>query len=364
MGVFTKKRSQLKQAVTKMVQKAFEYIEKCPNEESMLDLIMAIRDVTEGKIYVEVERARVSKRLADIKENRGDIEGAASILQDLQVETYGSMEKREKIEFILEQMRLCLAKKDSIRTQIISKKISSKSFVDESFEPLKLKFYKLMIDLDLSENNYLNISKHFYEIYQSKSINCDEENRLITLKNVMIYLLLAPFDHEQNDLLYRHKKMCEKDLEKLTMIRDIIVLFCTKEVMLWRVFCDKYEMELKNDSVFSGEDGEKRWEELHNRIIEHNIRVMAEYYTQVRLSKMSSMLDIDEKTLEKSLCDLVVNKTIEVKIDRWLGIAHFTKTKNATEVVNDWSYNINQLLSLVKKTTHLINKEKMIHHVT
>ena len=46
----------------------------------------------------------------------------------VQVETYGSMEKREKVEFILEQMRLCLAKKDYIRTQIISKKISPKYF--------------------------------------------------------------------------------------------------------------------------------------------------------------------------------------------------------------------------------------------
>lgn len=41
------------------------------------------------------------------------------------------MERREKVEFILEQMRLCLAKKDFIRTQIISKKISVKFFEDE-----------------------------------------------------------------------------------------------------------------------------------------------------------------------------------------------------------------------------------------
>ena len=40
------------------------------------------------------------------------------------------MEKKEKVEFILEQMRLCLAKKDYIRTQIISKKINTKYFED------------------------------------------------------------------------------------------------------------------------------------------------------------------------------------------------------------------------------------------
>ena len=48
-----------------------------------------------------------------------------------QVETFGSMERKEKVEFILEQMRLTLAKKDYIRTQIISKKISPKYFEDK-----------------------------------------------------------------------------------------------------------------------------------------------------------------------------------------------------------------------------------------
>ena len=74
-----------------------------------------------------------------------------------QIETFGSMERREKIEFILEQvcaicyilydtvalrMRVCLwlqmrmglLKKDFIRTQIISKKISTKFFTEPGTE--------------------------------------------------------------------------------------------------------------------------------------------------------------------------------------------------------------------------------------
>ena len=39
-------------------------------------------------------------------------------------------------------MRLCLAKKDFIRTQIISKKISVKFFEEKDTHDLKLKFYK------------------------------------------------------------------------------------------------------------------------------------------------------------------------------------------------------------------------------
>lgn len=93
--------------------------------------ILNFRQVTEGKIYVEVERARLTHKLAKIREDEGNIEEAANIIQELQVETYGSMDKREKVELILEQMRLCLAKQDYIRTQIISKKINTKFFEDE-----------------------------------------------------------------------------------------------------------------------------------------------------------------------------------------------------------------------------------------
>lgn len=50
------------------------------------------------QIYVEVERARLTHKLAKMKEEEGDITEAANIIQELQVETYGSMEKREKVK--------------------------------------------------------------------------------------------------------------------------------------------------------------------------------------------------------------------------------------------------------------------------
>lgn len=43
--------------------------------------------------------------------------------QDVHVETYGSLGKEEKVDFILEQIRLTMAKKDFIRTFIIARKV-------------------------------------------------------------------------------------------------------------------------------------------------------------------------------------------------------------------------------------------------
>merc|ERR1711966_271218 len=61
-------------------------------------------------------------------EEAGKIDEAASIMQEVAVETYGALSKHEKLFFIEEQVRLCLDKGDYIRAQILSRKINAKSF--------------------------------------------------------------------------------------------------------------------------------------------------------------------------------------------------------------------------------------------
>jgi 26S proteasome regulatory subunit N5 len=48
--LLTKRRSQLKQAVTKMIQEAYGYVEQMPDKESKLKLIDTLRSVTAGKV--------------------------------------------------------------------------------------------------------------------------------------------------------------------------------------------------------------------------------------------------------------------------------------------------------------------------
>lgn len=50
--LLSKRRSQLKQAVTKMVQECCTYVDKMPNKETMVKLIETLRSVTEGKVKI------------------------------------------------------------------------------------------------------------------------------------------------------------------------------------------------------------------------------------------------------------------------------------------------------------------------
>jgi len=51
------------------------------------------------------------------------------------------MQREEKVRFVLEQMRLCLAKKDFVRAQIVSKKISTRFFSESESDEVQASLF-------------------------------------------------------------------------------------------------------------------------------------------------------------------------------------------------------------------------------
>ena len=72
-----------------------------------MNFVQTIKDITEKKIYLEVEYARCCMMLVKYNEHKvHNLEEAAKIMENVQVETYGSMSKKEKFDFILYQMKI------------------------------------------------------------------------------------------------------------------------------------------------------------------------------------------------------------------------------------------------------------------
>lgn len=82
------------------------------------------------QIFLEVERARLTRMLARIAEERGKPQEAADIMQEVAVETYGALSKEEKVAFVLEQVRLVLDRGDFARAQILAKKVNPRTFAE------------------------------------------------------------------------------------------------------------------------------------------------------------------------------------------------------------------------------------------
>ena len=157
----------------------------------------------------------MTRILSDIKKSQGDIKAAAEILCELQVETFGSMTRREKTEFILEQVSLCIEKGDWTQASILARKISTrylgrkpkktaeqlekerkeaeerekKRTADEAPEEpeddvtdLKLRYYEQQITLAKHDDKYLDVCKHYRQVLDTEAVeNNPDQLRAVSI---------------------------------------------------------------------------------------------------------------------------------------------------------------------------------------
>jgi 26S proteasome regulatory subunit N5 len=364
--LLSKRRAQLKAAVTKTVQEAMTYLDVVTDDADRLTLLETLRDVTAGKIYVELEGARLSRRLAKLKEDKGDVEAAAEIMQELQIETFGGMERSEKFDFILEQMRLCLEKNDFIRGAIIAKKIIPRQLNKDEFDQEKLRFYSLMIRIHARNRDYMGICRAYLERYETATCKADEALWSRELRLASLFLILSPRDSMQSDML--HRVRAYKDMSKLDTYGDLLKMFATDELIGWPHLVERFGAELT--SVVSLAAMEAKTEDvdwkiaLKERCTEHNLRVVSKYYTRIRLHRLAELLDQTEDDTERKLAAMVADKkALWAKIDRPAKIVSFAKPKNADTTLNAWATNVTSLLDIVERTCHLVGREMMVHNV-
>ncbi|ELU40554.1 26S proteasome non-ATPase regulatory subunit 12 [Rhizoctonia solani AG-1 IA] len=312
--LLAKKHGQLKAATQAMVEEAMTYLPDLESDRAKwLELIEALRSVTEGKtsrarvtLALSLHHERLVAQASDPSEALKSAQTASDLLSELQVETYSSMTRREKTEFLLEQMRLLVlvanmkaetgksqeGEAEWIKVRVGGRKVNEGFLKEAENEDLKLKYYELMIKYALHNASYLDAAKHYYKVWETPSIKAETEGR-------------------------------------------------GRSLMRWPGIEGLYGAQLRETSVFGrAKDGEKRWEDLHMRVIE-----------------LTGLLDLPLAQTEETLCKLVVDGSVWARIDRPKGIVNFRKPRTADDVLNAWSADVSKMMGLVEKASMGINAE-------
>ena len=124
LSVLNKRRSQSKHVINAVVLETISYLGDITSRAIKEDLIKVLMEICDGKIYVEAEGARLHMLLSQLYEQEGDLKKACDCIQDVHVETFGALTKKEKAEYILEQIRLNLLRSDYVRAMIQSRKMN------------------------------------------------------------------------------------------------------------------------------------------------------------------------------------------------------------------------------------------------
>ena len=139
--------------------------------------------------------------------------------------------------------------------------------------------------------------------------------------------------------------------------------------MSWPKIAQQYGSHLCSTGVFDANQhsadaaAQRRWEDLRKRVIEHNVRVVAKYYTRIEMTRLTELLELPEDETEKYISELVTGKTVYARIDRPARVVNFAKPRDADDVLNEWSGNMKSLLGLLERIDHLITKEGMMARI-
>lgn len=370
MLLLTKRRGQAKKAVTDMVQQVMTYVDQMPNREEKYNIINALREATEGKLFVEVEYARCTRIFSEMKEEDGELDTATEVIQEVQIETYGSMEKKEKLEYILYQLKLVLLRKDYVRTQIILKKISRKGLNEKGLEQIKINYYTQIIEYYNHEKDTLEVAKCYHTIYDTmvkaeEDKECDfsysGEERNRNFQNFVVYLMITPYSNEQVDLLNIVNTRYSRELEANPTLEKFVHKFLVSELMHLNEASVKEQLGVYAPFQENVEHHSAHMDSLFTQIIQHNLRVIEKYYSRIRLDRLSPLIGVGVERTEQEIADMVINKRIVAKINRIDGIVKFGKKEFVNDTLNNWNHDIKELLSKIDKTCHLINREKVVY---
>lgn len=374
--VLSKKHGQLKSAIQTLIQQVITSLDELNEDkkkelELKIKLIETIRTVTDKKIFVEVERAVVSKKLSEIYLSKyDDLDKAVEVLCDLQVETYSLMPFSDKIEYILDQIKLTLQKGDFAQAKVLSRKILLKTLKNfDKADYYKSVYLKYLVQISTFENDYISTVKNSLLLIDIPLIK-DEEHKEY-LVSIIYHIILSPYDPHQNDLINQIKlnPIFIKNVD--AKIFKLLEIFTTNELIHWSNIESLYKQDYFNKTdIFKLEVNYKN---LQKRIIEHNLRIINKYYQFIKLDRLAYLLQLSISESESYVSELVNKGMISAKINRPQGIIKFEKAKkegdrkasdnHVNDLLNDWCFDVDKLLEEVDSIGHLINKEEMMYGI-
>ena len=374
----TQRKNQSRESIIAMVKYCInEILPNLKTQKESCDLLNTLIRVTEGKIFVEYEYSQAIRKMTEIHIMNNEKEEAAKLIQDVQIEAFGSLETEYKIEYILFQMQVLIDKGDYIRTLIVSNKIKRNHLDDEGIELLKIRFFRLMILYYMHEKNYLETSKCYKTLYDFiKSINeklVDVEKKNVEIKpkvidnyiqaqkdnnlqqifeNYILFLSICPPELETknmlNELLIKYKKDLDKNKTLLYIVEkrlsdDIILI----DNNLFNRFKD-FEIFKKNPELIKL--FRKYW-------IQHDLSIFEKFFAKIHIQRISKMTLVPDDEIESEIADMVINNYIYARINRIEKIVNFRKETDHHDVLDNFNYDMASLLTKIEETCHIINKE-------
>merc|ERR1739842_268394 len=97
---------------------------------------------------------------------------------------------------------------------------------------------------------------------------------------------------------------------------------------------------------------------VRKRVISYNLYTIQQYYTEIRIGRLATMLGLNVTDAEIEISELVTDstpgmKSFTAKMDRPQGIVAFSKV-NLENVMNTWVSDVTNILQMVDQVSYQV----------
>ncbi|KRH94809.1 26S proteasome regulatory complex, subunit RPN5/PSMD12 [Pseudoloma neurophilia] len=402
--LLAKKKNQIKLTVRwlfQTIKKNYE-LKSYPKEfpkENVAFFTTILKELIEGKLFLEQERIDYAQYLKNIYEHYNFYTEALQITYDVPIETFSTIKLEDILKYQLDTLRLAIICQDTAKAEILSKKTKEKHLTDKKLlwllrtdyftlsgnylkatkEIMKIvedstvlnttshhsinQAVKSNLNIKTQENSDVNTFKfkHFFEIYSQQNLNQvlvqQASLNAILAKNSEINVqdenLIAI--HDKSEL--RSRKECLKKervnwLKKLKMnvhnvekMRDMIDLFLRPDIIS-KDKCVKQILAIIQEHRII-ENTENILKLIGTAINLHNLEILQSCFKSISFSDLESLL---QSPIEL-LLELITNIGSEFcKIDQRGQFLHFNHQQEIDET---------ETLKVLDETVMFCTKEKL-----
>lgn len=303
--------------------------------ESILFLKSLLKDVIEGKMFLEEERILICSFLRDLYLEIRDVNKALEVVFEVPVETFTSIPEEQILDFQLEQFRLSILSKDLVKAEICSKKIRNKYFLEHKDIKNQIKYESCMAELLLGQESYIEASKIFLSISEIS------DPRLNVILSSFFCLISERSEARNNQIL-----LLMSNKNNSEPVRKILGKFLKPEIV-------GYD-DVLHFKTYDFINFEELSLKLRRSIDSYNLYVLSRFFTVISVSDLSKLMQCGDLEVIEKVSHEVNNKNIFCKIDQENQLVRFNKSLEP-----DWMECINNVLDRLVEVNHLIHIDNL-----
>jgi len=366
---FGKKKHILESSLKSLVASIFSHIAAIEDPFELESLLVSFIQITDGKIYAEIDHAKAVLKLVYIYESRGELGAALDLIIKSHVETYANLEFTTKTEFILEQMRLSLACNENTRFELVSKKVSQKFIKECEDEKYLMMYHDYLIKFHVKTSKFFECAKSFDLLLKCKTMqnNSVEKNKILKLLTAVLSLS----EYEKPAIEMMEKLNQNEDMVSLPNYLNFMKDFTGGEIIQLSHFNATFKDQIFTcptepfHGFISSDNLQSIIQLVERRLNERNMVIISRVFCSLTLQRAAEILEMSQADTEDLIVDMITANKICGLINRMgkinIVFKELSDCNTNLKSLDDWSKGLESMMKLVENTSYMISNEEMIN---